>query len=142
MNFQQYNIKIKAELSELNPLRERIEKILSFVDILELNRIVLAVDEIVSNIIEHGYKFNSKEVIEINITINNEHDLLIEILDNAPYFKPDIQSRVNLESYPEEGKHRGLGLILVQYITDEFNYYPREPVGNQYILKKYLNAHR
>ncbi len=140
MESKKYKIRIKSELSELNPLREEIEKILSFLDILELNRIVLAIDEVVSNIIEHGYKFDSKNIIEINLTINNEQDLLIEILDNAPYFNPLIQTKINLESYPEEGKHRGLGLILVQYITDEFNCYQRNPIGNQYILKKRLHV--
>jgi anti-sigma regulatory factor (Ser/Thr protein kinase) len=131
-----FNISIQSELSELNRLRKFIEENLNFINILDLNRIILAVDEIVSNIIEHGYKLKSNYKIFIDFTITNDNQIIIKIEDNAPHFNILNYTKPDPNKHAEKGKSRGLGLFLVSSIIDQIYYEPKHPIGNINILIK------
>ncbi|GIX41470.1 MAG: hypothetical protein KatS3mg129_1203 [Leptospiraceae bacterium] len=137
-NPKSFSIVINSQLSELNRIREAIEEKLNYIDIVELNRIILAIDEILSNIIEHGYKLKANNFIYIDFQLFDKK-LIVKIEDNAPHFNILNYTDPDLEQHANKGKPRGLGLFLVRSIMDEIQYEPKIPEGNINILIKHLN---
>lgn len=90
------------------------------------NRIVLAVDEALSNIIQHGYKNKEKDIIILTLS-RNTNGFNFKIEDHAREFK-GLDSEINSKGY-------GLSIINkimdVERITSES--------GNILILKKNFN---
>jgi len=134
-----FKIVVKSELSELDRIRSVLKDKLHFIELIERNRIVLVVDEILSNIIEHGYKLNPNNLIEIEVEVLNQEKIIIKIYDDAPHFDLSKTSNPNLMEHATEGKPRGLGLFLVRSIVDEIQYQPKYPQGNINILIKKIN---
>ncbi len=134
-----FKIVLKSELSELDRIRNIIEDKLHFIELIDRNRIVLVIDEIISNIIEHGYKLDPNNIIEIEVEVLNQEKIIIKIYDNAPHFDLSKIPNPNLIEHSTEGKARGLGLFLVRSIVDEIQYKPKYPQGNINILIKKIN---
>ncbi|MBU1076409.1 MAG: ATP-binding protein [Spirochaetes bacterium] len=81
--------------------------------------LVLAVDEIVSNIYRHGLK-NSKGDFLINLKyFINDDKVRVEIREGAPEYTPPTtyDEKMVLEKYC------GIGLHLVRTLMDEYKYY-------------------
>jgi anti-sigma regulatory factor (Ser/Thr protein kinase) len=82
----------------------------------------LALEEIVTNIINHGY--GGREEYEIIIRFSLEkHNLRIQIKDSAPEFNP-LEAHVpdDLDKPLEERNIGGLGIHLVKKFTDNVSY--------------------
>lgn len=86
-------------------------------------RLRLAVDEVVTNIINHGYG-RSRTGGMINVrAITDEKSLAIYIEDTAAPFNPlKIERPQNLQASMEERKEGGLGIFLARQNVDEFLY--------------------
>ncbi|NES03771.1 MAG: ATP-binding protein [Okeania sp. SIO2F4] len=88
-------------------------------------KLCLAVDEIATNIITHGYNKNG---LEGNIFLKaerNEQNLTVCIEDTAIPYDPTIQepfTEEDLQSNLEEGTIGGLGVYLAMEGVDEFKY--------------------
>ncbi|MEK6222636.1 MAG: ATP-binding protein, partial [Chloroflexota bacterium] len=104
---------INADYNNLDPLRKEIEKVGEMFSIPEsvVYNFLLAVTEIVTNIIEHGYQEMGGE-IEVEIA-REKNDLLIYIRDNAPYFDPTTIKKPDLSLPLEERPVGGVGFYLV-----------------------------
>ena len=99
------------------------------------NKVILAVDEAVSNIIHHGYTKNDGEIIiEVEADIKK---FSIIITDNGRFFDPTVSSHdIDLKTHIRSGKKRGLGLFLVQKIMDEVHYSFKDGQKNVLTLVK------
>ncbi|MBI2933682.1 MAG: ATP-binding protein [Planctomycetes bacterium] len=101
----------------------------------EAGQCVLAVDEAVANIMEHGYGGVSDAPIEIDVEADSAC-LRIVVRDEADTFDPLIVPDPDLPRHVAMGRNRGLGLFLMRRMMDEVHYRAGEPIGNELTLIK------
>lgn len=112
-------------------ITERISKYFNQKDI---EKIQLAMEEAVVNIIQHGYK-NKKGEIEIELIVNEYVTLIIK--DKGPKFNPLSKRKKNLDMTTKR-KPGGLGIFLIFQCMDEVSY-QRDGIYNILTLKKKRN---
>lgn len=86
-------------------------------------RLRLAVDEIATNIITHGYGENDLRG-EIDLAVEADADTLtVTLIDDAPAYEADLDATPESLDLPlEERKIGGLGLYLATLNVDDFRY--------------------
>ncbi|MCX7999421.1 MAG: ATP-binding protein [Leptospiraceae bacterium] len=127
------NIQIKSQLSELRKLRKFTEDFYkNILEEVELDRVLLAIEEAVSNVILHGYKNNEEGLIEVTLSYS-ENEISICILDRAPFFNRN-DLKLDLKEMPST-PFGGLGIHLMKKIM-QIDYAPRVGGGNILIMKK------
>jgi serine/threonine-protein kinase RsbW len=95
----------------------------------------LAVDEAVTNIIEHGYGEGQKGSIECSCQPRSG-GLEITLKDESDFFDPD-EVRAFVPGKPlTELSDRGAGLYLIKRLMDEVKFTRRKPGGNTLRLLK------
>ncbi|GEM_PF-832479 len=121
---EQENIQLTVDASpgSLEPTRKKVRNLLQKYSSNknEIHQVVTSLDETLSNIIEHGLKFNSDETIELNLCIF-KNGLIIYLNDEGEQFNPD-EHDFDLERFLEDNKRRGLGLYLINELLDKFSY--------------------
>ena len=97
--------------------------------------LVLAVDEAVSNVIEHGFE-SAGGKIEVEV-VERGDAILVRVIDNAPPFDPTAAIDSNLEMSPllRDGPG-GYGLALVGKLVDQQTYRVTEDGRNELSLVK------
>jgi serine/threonine-protein kinase RsbW len=80
----------------------------------------LAVEEVITNIINHGYKNTFGEII-ISSRINL-YQAEVQIRDNAPRFDPLSLPEPKLNGTIQDRKIGGLGVFLIRQVMDEISY--------------------
>lgn len=103
----------------------------------EENKIILAVDEAVTNIIEHGYNGSRNGNIELEVQVN-EAQFRIVIRDGGQVFDPSKAADLDIRDHVQAGKRRGLGIFLMRQIMDEVFYRYQDGVKNELTLVKYM----
>ena len=103
----------------------------------EENKITLAVDEAVTNIIEHGYGNDPAGRIEIEVEAD-ESRFRIVIRDSGKAFDPDSIASPEMREHFAAGKNRGLGIFLMRQIMNEVRYKYRGGIRNELSLVKYI----
>jgi len=80
---------------------------------------VLVIDEILSNILEHGKTdCNSREKI-VNIEIIKlKHFLKIIVIDNCDPFQLELKDSMNISEYIKKNKTGGFGLLIINKLMD------------------------
>jgi len=117
-------INIKSRLSGIEIMNVQLEKMCKEWDISEgvAFSMNLALEEIVTNIINHGYEGREEYGITIRFSLE-KHNLRIQIKDGAPEFNPlDLPEPKDLDKPLEERSIGGLGIHLVRKFTDNFSY--------------------
>ncbi len=128
-----------VELSRIRDFVKSKAEVFGFGDG-DCNKIVLAVDEACSNLIEHAYQNDSTKLLCVEID-SLDKEFIIKILDNATPFDPLNVLQPDMEEYFKKLKRGGLGIKIMLMVMDEILYYPsteQNPV-NTLILKKHLN---
>jgi|SRR3989339_829295 len=131
---------INSELKHLKLARYFIFRILKKVNVTpsDENKIVLATDEALSNIVEHAYEFNKSGYIDINVEVN-PRQFQIRIINGGRDFNMEKVKIKDIAEHIKEGKKRGLGIFLMRRIMDEVKYSFKNG-QNQLILIKYLTT--
>jgi anti-sigma regulatory factor (Ser/Thr protein kinase) len=102
-----------------------------------VNRLQIAVDEAVTNIIEHGYEGQPAGKGAIWITVDVSKDRFrIEIADNGTSFDPNTLGDVDIVSHVKSGNTGGLGVFLMRKIMDVVDYRFEVGVKNRLVLVK------
>jgi anti-sigma regulatory factor (Ser/Thr protein kinase) len=119
---QSFELTIKSDSSEIPAVSASIEEVMhthgfSSEDILDTQ---LAVEEIITNIINHGYK-NAGGEIAISCRIN-VNQVEVRIRDNAPRFDPLSLPEPDLDGTIQDRKIGGLGVFLIRQVMDEISY--------------------
>ena len=91
-------------------------------------QIALAVDEAVTNVIEHAYGGASDRVVQLRYEERGP-ELRVEILDNGNAIDPKTMPKVDLDKYAIEGRKGGLGVHLMSKIMDSVTF-GRSAEGN------------
>lgn len=90
--------------------------------------IVLAVDEAVTNVIEHGYGGDGSGEVRIQLRGDAEKlEVLVE--DRGKAFDPTRVPVPDIAIHVRQGRRKGLGIFLMRRIMDEVQYRfePGEP---------------
>lgn len=101
------------------------------------NKVVLAIDEAVSNIIEHAYEDEKRDdKIEIAMTSHAEC-LEVLIIDHGTTFDPDSVAEVDMREHVNERRRNGLGIFMIRQIMDEIEYTFKDGERNELRLVKF-----
>jgi len=129
-------LRLPAALSQLATIRQFVEDYCGrqllpagFVDPL-----VLAVDELVVNIIQHGYQGGPGE-IEIEIQSTREA-VIVCLRDQAPLYDPTVRPDPDITLPLEQRPEGGMGIYLARLAVDSLTHQVTERGGNQLTLVK------
>jgi anti-sigma regulatory factor (Ser/Thr protein kinase) len=119
---QSFEMTIESDSSRIPSVSVSLEEVMhthgfSSEDVLDTQ---LAVEEVITNIINHGYKNAGGEiVISCRINVNQAE---VRIRDNAPRFDPLSLPEPELDATVQDRKIGGLGVFLVRQVMDEISY--------------------
>jgi serine/threonine-protein kinase RsbW len=116
------HLSISCDLKELRTIENHIKQIgkkwgLTSKDTIEIN---LVIDELVTNIIEHG-DGTLRQNIEITLSLS-DGELTINIADDGPPFNPTRCASPNTLLPLEKRKCGGLGIHFVRKFSDRCSY--------------------
>ena len=129
-------LRVAAELNNLETIRHFVEEcaLALHTDQEATLDVVQAVDECVTNIIEHGYG-GRHGAIEIEIDRVGEN-LAIVLRDHAPVFDPTEVPPPDLTLPLEEREPGGLGIYLTRHMVDHMQHRVLPDGGNELTLLK------
>ncbi len=103
-----------------------------------LNRLQIAVDEAVTNIIEHGYAGVGSGRGTITIALSADQKCFrIVIEDDGRSFDPQNLPEVDVKKHAAAGHTGGLGIFLIRRVMDEIQYNFENGRRNQLVLVKH-----
>lgn len=134
-------LSIKSRTENLTLVREFISSVISEVCSSQdkVDDVVLAVDEAVTNVIKHAYKFSPDGDILIKVKCSNEK-IEIQITDFGLPFSPNSIPVPDLKKYFKEKRVGGLGIFLMKSLMDDVNYKSVPNKFNQVNIIKKLNS--
>lgn len=130
-------LSIPADINYLSKVRNFIQKIAykNHFSNKVINAVKLAVEEVCSNIIRHGYQNKDEGSIQIEIIISKT-SITVIIIDQGQTYDPKQVKDPDLLKYVEIGKVGGLGIMMVRKLMDEIDYLVTSR-GNEFRLTKY-----
>jgi serine/threonine-protein kinase RsbW len=134
-------LQVSADLNNLAITRQFIRNVATAlrVDPAIIGDVVLAVNEVVTNIIEHGYQ-GEPGIIEIEVEQATD-SLVIRLRDQAPPFDPNAVPVPDLTLPLEKRPLGGLGVYITRQVMDEVTHQITPQGGNELTLvkKKVIN---
>jgi anti-sigma regulatory factor (Ser/Thr protein kinase) len=133
---------IPNDTKYLNTVRDFVVEVVgnSAFPKIDMGRIVLAVDEAVTNIIEHAYSNKREGEVDIQLELQaNATKFECIIHDSGIHFNMDNVSNPDMDEHVSEGKKNGLGIFLMRQIMDMVEYEFEEGVVNRLRMIKYVN---
>jgi anti-sigma regulatory factor (Ser/Thr protein kinase) len=125
MNTHARSVVVPGTLDSLSPIRKFVKELASEagLDAKRAYRLQLAVDEISSNIVIHGYQEHDLAGdVEVRGEIDDQ-DLTITLIDSAvPYNPLDRPEPIDLDAPLEDRMIGGLGVYLAIRNVDRFLY--------------------
>jgi serine/threonine-protein kinase RsbW len=122
-----YKYKVGCSIENLKGVRDFIRGSLRNHGIsdLEISEIVLALDEMCSNLMIHAHHCNPDELFELNIEVETGNPLVFEIIDDGTVFDVNQFHEPALNNIIHEKRKGGLGIRLVKSIMDKIEYQNR-----------------
>ena len=120
-----YQYNIGCSLNNLKGIREFIRTSLKGQDVsdLEMGAIVLALDEMCSNLMIHAHHCNPDHLILMNIHIPAKGKFIFEIIDDGSMFDINQFEEPTITNLVHEKRKGGLGIRLVKTIMDKIEYF-------------------
>ena len=121
MNYQ-YNI--GCSLENLKGVRDFIRKSLRshVASDVVLNEIILALDEMCSNLMIHAHHCNPDHHLEMHIDVPQKGKVIFEIMDDGEIFDINRFHEPDIDTLVHDKRKGGLGIRLVKSIMDEVIY--------------------
>ncbi len=130
---------LRNDLSELARARKITREFIG--DALEardLNRVVLAIDEALANIMEHAYPEDPE--LRIQLEMRHEQDRFVFVLeDEGEFFDPTRAPLPDLKEHAAQKRDGGLGIYLFTTLL-ETTHEVRPSGGNRLRLEKNLSG--
>ena len=132
-------LSIPNETKHLATVRQTVMEVLELspFDVKTRNKIVVAVDEALANVVEHAYQ-GKPGVIDLVFAIDEDR-LLVMIRDNGVRFDPGeggLKSSIDIQTHIRLGLKGGLGMFLMRQIMDEVAYRHETPWTNELVMIK------
>ena len=120
----QFDYKVPCSTNRLKEVRSFVNSVLHEYEFSEvdISRMVLAVDEVCSNLIIHSNNCNPEEMIELQIKVDSE-GVVFEIKDQGVAFTPTSYNEPTLREVIRKKKKGGIGLMLVKRIMDDIQFH-------------------
>lgn len=99
----------------------------------------LAVEELCTNVIKHGYGAGTPGELALRFSVSAE-GLTVVVADRAPLFDPASAPPPDLEADWNERRIGGLGVHMVREVTDRFRHEARPGGGNLVTIEKRRRA--
>ncbi|BDD11023.1 hypothetical protein FUAX_34550 [Fulvitalea axinellae] len=126
----EYKCRIYCAKEKLCELRTFVKKVLDKMHVSERqkNELILAVDEVCTNVIVHSHRCDDRHYLELTIKDPTPGALVFEILDYGDGFDIARYEAPTLEEIIKTKRKGGLGLRLVKKIMDgvEYEYTPKK----------------
>ncbi|KUG06563.1 ATP-binding protein [Solirubrum puertoriconensis] len=122
-------IRISCSRRNLKTVRDFVAGVLAaykLSDILQ-NQIILAVDEIVANLIIHSNHEDESKHLDIRVTIDDD-EFRFEAEDDGQSFSPAAYQDPDIQEHIRMGKKGGVGIALVNRIMDQVEF---ATIGNR-----------
>ena len=140
MNGKSLEISLANELCEIAGVAAKIDEFCAAHDLGHAAYAVnLAIDEILTNTIEHGYEDDERHRIEVIVRVEEE-SLVVVIVDDSLPFDLGIAPERDLDASLEDTALGGLGLFLVHQMMDSVDYRREEGCNVVTLVKNTLNA--
>jgi serine/threonine-protein kinase RsbW len=132
-----YEKSVSCDKTNLMVLREFVSQVLQnhHVSSQDINLLVLAVDEVCTNVMVHSHQCNPVEIVTLKITQENGR-FAFEVYDDGKCFNILEHREPSLNQVIKDKKAGGLGLLLVKRIMDAIEMDIRKS-GNVYRLIKH-----
>ena len=103
-----------------------------------LNRVTIAVDEAVTNIVEHAFPdvAKGKGTIQIEQSVTPEEYRVTMVDDGMLHYDPRKHSTVDIQEHVDAGHDSGLGIFLIRRIMDTVEYAYEKGSRNRLTLVK------
>jgi serine/threonine-protein kinase RsbW len=123
-------------------VREEVTKVVEESAFSERDRklIIVAVDEAVTNIMEHAYDNDLEGELDVELIL--EYDATrfeVVIRDSGKEFDPRTLTVPDVRKHVKQGSKHGLGIFLIRQIMDEINYNFVQGVRNELQMIKYVD---
>ena len=115
-----HQFECSCQREKLKEIRLFVAEVLSEIGLSEIDshKVILAVDEVCSNLIIHSNKCNPSEKLEIYVEDGGDGKVLFEIVDYGIGFNYKNYKEPNLEEIIRKRKKGGLGIMLIKNIMD------------------------
>lgn len=119
-----YKYKVGCSIENLKGVRDFIRGALKDhgVSDLQISEMVLALDEMCSNLMIHAHHCNPDELFELKIEVEKDNPVIFEIIDDGSSFDINQFSEPELGNLVHEKRKGGLGIRLVKSIMDKIEY--------------------
>ena len=137
-----YKFEISCCKDRLQSVRNFVHATLKNYDIseVELNQLILAVDEVCSNLIIHSHHCNEQESLELIIKVQDDSGVTFEICDRGKGFNFRKYQEPSLSDIIKSKRKGGVGLLLVRRIMDRIDCdFNDETHRNIYRMHKSMN---
>jgi serine/threonine-protein kinase RsbW len=123
-----YQYNIGCSLSNLKGIREFIRTSLKEQGLSEIDMaaIILALDEMCSNLMIHAHHCNPDHRLELHLDVTEKDQLIFEIVDEGNIFNINQFNSDNIGNLIHEKRKGGLGIRLVKSIMDKVEYFERD----------------
>ena len=106
---------------------------------LEISKLKIAVYEACLNVIEHGYRFEPDQSLEVKVK-RHASKLEVQILDWGQAFDLYTDDPYDVDRAFEEKQKGGYGLFIIKRSVDDIQYSANAINGNQLTLIKELSS--
>ncbi len=122
-----YQYNIGCSLNNLKGIREFIRSSLKDQNVpeIEMSAIVLALDEMCSNLMIHAHHCNPDHMLELHVDIPARGKFIFEIIDDGSLFDINEFHEPELDNLVHQKRKGGLGIRLVKAIMDNVEYLRR-----------------
>ena len=122
-----YKYKIGCSIENLKGVRDFIRGALKDhgVPDLQVSEMVLALDEMCSNLMIHAHHCNPDDLFELHIHVEKNTPVVFEIIDDGSAFDINQFAEPDLGNLVNEKRKGGLGIRLVKSIMDKIEYHNR-----------------
>jgi serine/threonine-protein kinase RsbW len=119
-----YKYKVGCSIENLKGVRDFIRTSLKNhgVSELEISEMVLALDEMCSNLMIHAHQCNPDDLFELHIIIDKNSPVVFEIVDDGTVFDINDFTEPTIDNIVHEKRKGGLGIRLVKSIMDKVEY--------------------
>jgi serine/threonine-protein kinase RsbW len=133
-----YKYKVGCSIENLKGVRDFIRTTLKTHDVhdLQISEMVLALDEMCSNLMIHSHQCNPTELFELNINIQKGSPVVFDIIDDGTVFDINQFAEPNLGNLVHEKRKGGLGIRLVKTIMDKVEYHKSSGKNICRLIKK------
>lgn len=123
-----YQYSIGCSLTNLKGIRDFIRTSLkdNHVSEIEIGAIVLALDEMCSNLMIHAHHCNPDHVLELHIEVSDDRRFVFEIVDDGSMFDINTFRTPDIDNLVQDKRKGGLGIRLVRSIMDKVEYYNKD----------------